>query len=297
MENVISIQLFRLLKIWIFASLLFALSIEQAAFGCTIVMASQDELVLVGNNEDRAHIETVVSFIPSDGKNNGAILFGYDDAPFQGGMNDKGLFIDGNALPPTGWRAESGKSEWREDSFRKLLGLSATEKDAENFIKYILLNFATVAEVKDFMNKYNHPVLANAKFPVADRTGASMIFEFGQGRVQSVERNGWYQISTNFVYSNITDPNYSCWRYREAEKSFKQAKKLDLPLIRGILKATHQEDEQWIYTVYSNIYDLKSGVVYLYNRSNFEKVVRIDLDEELRKGKRVVTLPSLFDSN
>lgn len=283
-------------KILMYSLLLSAVLTEQTVYGCTIVMASRDDLVLVGNNEDRAHIETVVSFIPPDGSNHGAILFGYDDAPFQGGINDKGLFIDGNALPPTGWRAESGKPEWREDSFRKLLGLSATEKDAENFIKYILLNFASVAEVKDFINKYNHPVLANAKFPVADRTGASMIIEFGQGRVQNVERNDWYQISTNFVYSNITDQNYSCWRFRAAEKSFQQAKKLDLPLIRDILKATYQEDEQWVYTVYSNIYDLKSGVIYLYNRSNFDKVVRMDLEEELRKGKRVVRLPSLFDS-
>jgi len=283
-------------KAWMFALLLFVALVEQAAFGCTIVMAVQDEIVLVGNNEDRAHIETVVSFIPSEGNNNGAILFGYDDAPFQGGMNDKGLFIDGNALPPTGWRAERGKPEWREDSFRKLLGLSATEKDAESFIKYILLNFATVAEVKDFIEKYNHPVLANAKFPVADRTGASMVIEFGRGSVQRVERNGWYQISTNFVQSDIADQNYSCWRYNAAEKSFRQAKRLDLPLSRGILKATHQEDEQWIYTVYSNIYDLRYGVIYLYNRSDFDKVVRLDLAEELRKGKRLVKLPSLFDS-
>lgn len=223
-------------------------------------------------------------------------MFGYDDAPIQGGMNDKGLFIDANALPPTGWKAESGKPEWRESSLRKFFGMSTTEKDAEYFMKTILLTCATVNDVKAFINKYNHPVLAHAKFPVADRTGASMIIEFGQGRVQLIERKEWYQISTNFVISDLTDQNYPCWRYTTAKKLFQEAKKLDVPLIRNILKATHQEDNQWIYTVYSNIYDLKSGTIYLYNRSNFDKVVTLNLEEELKKGKRVVELPSLFDT-
>jgi len=57
----------------------FVLYPEKQSYCCTIVMASRDGNVLVGNNEDRTHFETVVSFIPSDGKNHGVIMFGYDD--------------------------------------------------------------------------------------------------------------------------------------------------------------------------------------------------------------------------
>ncbi|MDH4272755.1 MAG: hypothetical protein OEW18_12360, partial [Candidatus Aminicenantes bacterium] len=35
------------------------------AFGCTIVMAARNGLVLAGNNEDRNHPQTIVSFMPA----------------------------------------------------------------------------------------------------------------------------------------------------------------------------------------------------------------------------------------
>jgi hypothetical protein len=73
-------------------------------FGCTIVMASRDGLVLAGNNEDRNHPHTIVTFVPASGRYFGRVVFGYDDGFAQGGMNDQGLFIDGNALKPTDWK-------------------------------------------------------------------------------------------------------------------------------------------------------------------------------------------------
>jgi penicillin V acylase-like amidase (Ntn superfamily) len=285
----------KIVRFFILIMALFFVMPANTVYCCTIVMASRDGLILIGNNEDRDHMKTVVNYMPPEGNNHGAIMFGYDDAPFQGGMNDQGLFIDGNALAATGWKAESGKPEWRGNVYRKFPGLKATEKDAENFMKTILLTCATVKDVRDFVNKYNHPVLARAKFPVADQTGASIVIEFGQGRVQCIERADWYQISTNFVISNLTDGDYPCWRYRKADTMFREAKELNISLIRDILKATRQEEEG-VYTVYSNIYDLKARTIYLYNRSNFDRVVKLNLREELKKGKRVVEIPSLFGS-
>jgi len=48
--------------------------------------------------------------------------------------------------------------------------------------------------------------------------------------------------------------------------------------------------------VYSNIYDLKKGTIYLYNMRNFDEVVVLDLTEELKKGSRRIDLPALFRS-
>ncbi len=244
-------------------------------YGCTIVMAARNGLVLAGNNEDRNHPKTIVTFIPASGAYFGRVVFGYDDAFVQGGMNDQGLFIDGNALAPTGWTPDPDKPTFQ--------GMT---------MMVILATCATCDDVKAFFEKSNFPVLGQARFPVADRTGASMVVEYGQGRVQFVRSDAWYQIATNFVMSNVKDGNYPCRRYRAADKIMSGAKELSVDLIRDVLEKTHQEGNS--LTVYSNIYDLKRGTIYVYNLRNFEEVVVMNLAEELKKGQRRIDLPSLF---
>mgnify|MGYP001029600185 CR=1 FL=1 len=243
---------------------------------CTIVMAARDGLVLAGNNEDRNHPATIVNFIPASGSFFGRVVFGYDDAFAQGGMNDQGLFIDGNALRPTGWQPDPGKPTFRG-----------------NVMMSILATCATCEDVRAFFERSNVPGLGQARLPVADRTGASMVVEYGQGRVQFVRSDTWYQIATNFVMSNVEDGEYPCWRYKAADKIMSGAKELSVELIRDVLEKTHQEGDS--LTVYSNIYDLKRGIVHVYNLRDFKKAVVLDLAEELKKGQRRLDLPSLFE--
>ncbi len=132
---------------------------------CTIVMAARDGLVLAGNNEDRDHPRTIVTFVPATKDYYGRIVFGYDDAPVQGGMNDQGLFIDGNALRPTGWRPDPAKPTM-----------------PVSVMTTILATCATCTDVEALFEKWNVTGLAQARFPVADRTGASMVVEYGRGR-------------------------------------------------------------------------------------------------------------------
>ena len=105
-------------------------------------------------------------------------------------MNDQGLFIDGNALSPTGWKAVEGK-----------------ERYSGHIINDILAKCATCEDAAKLFESYNFPALARAKFPIADRNGASIIVEWGQEKLQIVKRTGDYQISTNFVISNFDDPD------------------------------------------------------------------------------------------
>lgn len=244
-------------------------------FGCTIVMAVKDGKVLVGNNEDRSFYKTTIRFFPATEKHFGRIIFGYTDSPFQGGMNDQGLFIDGNALSPTGWKPEEGKPD-----FRGIVIFS------------ILATCASVADVQAFFQKYNVRALSRARFPVADRNGDSMVVEYGQGKVQLVEREEYYLIATNFVFTNVTNGNYPCSRYRTADRVLREAESLDISLIRNVLDATHLEGRS--PTVYSNIYDLKNGQIHIYNVHDFSKAVTLDFNEELAKGTRTINLPSLF---
>ena len=67
---------------------------------CTFVSMAKNGLVLVGYNEDYIDLRTALWFFPAGDKTYGRILWGYDRPlfPYQGGMNEKGLFIDFNAV-------------------------------------------------------------------------------------------------------------------------------------------------------------------------------------------------------
>jgi len=243
--------------------------------GCTIVMVAKGKIVLAGNNEDWKNPNTKIWFIPASNGEHGRVCVGFDNMFAQGGMNDQGLFIDANALGPTGWEPIEDRPSFQGDLMDRILAECATVEDA-------------IA----FCNKYNIPALARARFPIADGTGASMVVEYGQEKVQYMRKTGVYQIATNFVITNVKDENYPCTRYRVADKMLKNADDVSLDLVRAVLSATHQEGQY--PTVYSNICDLKNGILYLYNFHNFEEVVRFNLKEELKKGRKVYDIPSFF---
>jgi hypothetical protein len=243
--------------------------------GCTIVMVAQGNLVLAGNNEDWKNPMTKIWFIPASNGKHGRVCVGFDDMFAQGGMNEQGLFIDANALGPTGWKPIEGKPTFEGELLDSLLA-----------------ECATVEEAIAFFSKYNIPGLARARFPIADRTGASAVIEYGQGKVQYVRKMGVYQIATNFVITNVKGEDYPCTRYRIADMMLKNARAVSLDLVRAVLSATHQEGPY--PTVYSNICDLRNGVLYLYNFHNFEEVRQFHLEEELKKGKTTYDIPSLF---
>ena len=251
---------------------------QNMVSACTIVMATKNGIVLVGNNEDWKSRDTKLWFIPASEDEYGRVCFGFDrDFGFaQGGMNDQGLFIDANALAPTGWKAEDGKPAFRGAIMDRILAECATVEDAIAFFE-----------------KYNTSSLSRARFPIADKAGASVIVEWAQGKVQFVKPETHYQISTNFVMTNYPEGDYPCWRYNKADQLFRQEKNISVELIKDILDATHQEGSY--PTVYSNIFDLRNRIVYLYHLHDFDHVVKIKLSEKLKEGKKSYNIPSLFD--
>ena len=57
---------------------------------------------------------------------------------------------------------------------------------------------------------------------------------------------------------------------------------------------TKQESGSITVTLYSNICDLKNGDMYIYHFHNFEDVVKINLQEELKKGEHSQSIVSLL---
>jgi tetratricopeptide (TPR) repeat protein len=256
------------------ASLLFIVHSHTDA--CTIVTVAKSEVVLAGNNEDWIFPFTKIWFIPAKKGEFGRICFGFDKLGYrpEGGMNDQGLFMDANGLGETDWQPIEGKETFNASQ------------------EHILAHCATVDDVIRLFKNYNCPRLKFGKVVIADRNGASLIVEFGQGQVQFLRKDDGYQISTNFIQTNYDPGSYPCYRYNTADAILRKAEKYSVDLVRTVLSAV--SNEVGYPTQYSNIYDLRNGIIYLYNFHNFEEVVVLNLANELSKGKREISLPSLF---
>jgi len=247
---------------------------------CTIVMIAKNGFVLAGNNEDWTEPRTKTWFVPASEEAYGRVYVGFDHAPihdrFQGGMNTQGLFMDMNAVKPTGWQGEPGKPRFQGD-----------------LVEHILSHYSTVDEVVEFFQQHDVPDLSMLRVPVADAEGESVIIEWGKGHVQFLFKEECYQISTNFIQSNYENPTkYPCHRYKIADRILQRATAASVDLIRLVLSATHSEHIS--PTLYSNICDLKKKRMYLYFFHNFEEAVVFDLDKELRKGEAEYPMRSLF---
>ncbi len=247
---------------------------------CTVVTIAKDNVVLAGNNEDYTEPRTKIWFVPASKEAHGRVYVGFDHAlmhsRFQGGMNDQGLFMDMNAVNPTGWRSSPGKPSFHGD-----------------IVEQILSRYSTVDEVVEFFQKHDVPDLNTIRIPAADAEGNSVIIEWGKGQLQFLFKEGCYQISTNFVQSNFDNPEeYPCQRYKIADRILRNAKTASVDVIRSVLSATHFEYSA--QTLYSNICDLKKNRIHLYFFHNFEEEVVFDLENELRKGEAAYPIQSLF---
>ena len=249
------------------------------SFACTAFMSSEDDVVLVGNNEDYYNPYTRIWFIPSAKGQYGRVYFGYDDWRPQGGMNDQGLFFDGFATPPLEVMLSKEKSKYRGNFFDKFMS-----------------ECATVEAVLDLFDRYNLEFMLKFQLLIVDRTGDSAIIEGDH----IIRKKNPYQVVTNFYQSRVAYKDFPCeWykrgclRYQIAENMLRKNRNVSVEYFRDILKATHQ-NTLFVRTLYSNIYDLKNGIIHLYYLHNYDHKVTINLNEELKKGRHYYDLPYLF---
>lgn len=242
------------------------------AFGCTFFKLSKPGLTLVGNNEDWKNPNTRVRFVPPGETGYGAVYFGFDDGFPQGGMNDQGLAFDYMATPPLEVKNSLNKQRYRGDLLQK-----------------IMRECADVAEALAVLEQYNLQFFRKFQLMLVDRKGESAIVE---GDITHRDK-GKFQVCTNFYLSQLKkgeDP--PCARYKIASKMLLEGE-VTVDTCRKVLAAVHQEGD-WGGTQYSNIYDTKNKLVYLYHFHNFENVVVIDMQQEFKKGEHSRELPKLF---
>jgi len=246
---------------------------------CTAFMMSVGDKVLVGNNEDYNIPYTRVWFIPAENGQYGRIYFGYDNWSPQGGMNDQGLFFDFFATKPLEVKLSKEKPKFQGPMTDTMLA-----------------QCSTVGEVLDMFGQYNLEFMAKFQMFVVDKSGDAAIIEGDD----IIRKSGSYQVVTNFYQSKVEE-NWrpcewykpSCVQYKMAESMLAEGGTVSVADFRDILEATHR-NTLYARTLYSNTYDLKNGLVYLYHLHNFDNEVVIDLNEELKKERHYYELPSLF---
>ena len=246
---------------------------------CLFVSMAKSGLVLVGINEDYLDLRTALWLFPAKDKAYGRMLWGYDRPlfPYQGGMNDKGLFIDFNAVGvETGWKPDPDKPDLTDDP-----------------TDYLLSRFAAVDEVVEFFER-NDVDLNWGMFVVADAKGRSVVIEWANGQLQVLENRQGYQVCTNDLLSPTGEPfKHSDIRWKLADKMLRDQTTASVGLIRRVLSATCAQFD-FTTTLYSTICDLVDKKVYLYHFHNYEEVVVFDLKKELAKGASNRSIPDLF---
>jgi len=247
---------------------------------CTAFLATGDDGVLFGNNEDFTNPATKMWFIPGENEGYGVVYFGFDEIMAQGGMNEAGLAFDGFATQP-----------------KPVTGSGDKESYDGNLVHKVMTKCATVDEVLEVFAQYNLEYMKTFMFMFADAKGNSVIIEGDK----VIRKNGPFQVVTNFYQSD--DPTGQtaygegkvCARFEIANDLLKGVQRVNISDARKVLNATHMEGKS--QTLYSMVYDLDDRLVYLYNFHDFENEVVIDLREELKKGAQLVDLSSLFPRN
>ena len=255
---------------------------------CTIFSISTGESVFFGNNEDWRNPLTYIWVEPANDENYAVVYLGFDNFFPQGGINEKGLAFDGNALPYI-----------QIDSFPDKL------QPKESIVNNIIMRkCATVEEAIDMADSYDWGEIYSGKFAgqylLADSTGDAVVMSFnssGKLVFTRKQKSDAYIVSTNFnrAYHENRYGSYPCKRYDLASNMLEQTEKeLTIDYLASVLEAVHEEGRK-LNTLYSNIFDLKKGIIYLYFWHQFDDVVAINVSEWIENEPDPKRIESLFN--
>jgi hypothetical protein len=216
---------------------------------CTIFVLTDGRRVFFCNNEDWTNPATRIWFVPGGTGYYGCVYIGYDDGWARGGMNTEGLACD--------W-VGGFNEDWRSNGATCVRG-NPTER--------LLESCTTVDEAIAFLQRHKEPDFTRAKIFVADKTGSSAVVGVVKGNLQIDQ----VQQSRCFGYA-----------FRTYQACFTEDSAVTVANGASILHACLQEGRY--ATKYSNIFDLKSGDIYLYQFHQGVDSIRMNLGLELAKG-------------
>ncbi|MGD1046552.1 MAG: hypothetical protein ABR936_14690 [Bacteroidota bacterium] len=229
--------------------LILAITFAFPIYACTIFVLTNGQGVIFGNNEDWINPKTRIWFVPAGDGYYGCVYVGYDDGWARGGMNTEGLACD--------WVGGFNEN-WQADAVTCVRG-NPTER--------MLESCATVEDAIAFFQRHKESDFMRAKIFVADRNGMSVIIGVRDGKLR-FERS---ERSRGFGYA-----------FQTFDECFAKDSEITITNSALILHACLQKGKY--ATKYSNIFDLKSGDIYLYQFHQHVDSIRMNLVVELAKG-------------
>jgi len=267
----------RKLIVMFLAICVFGFGLFQSGFACTMFKLTIFGKTMVGNNEDYWNPNTRIWF--EQGKNGeyGAAYVGFDDFFPQGGMNQAGLVFDGFSEDYKAISDTVGK---------KSLGM--------NFLKDILKKCATVEEVKKYFSQYNLSGLETSMFLFIDKTGKYLVVE-GDSLILG---NKPSYVLSNFYPSQVKDESeIDIPFYQKGRLLLESRSDTSINFCSSVMDTMHQEKVWGAGTMYTTIYDLNEGAVYLYFFHDYKHAVKFSLVQELKRGDSSLVIPDLFPEN
>lgn len=251
----------------------------QTAKSCTVFYASDGKKVLAATNKDWNNLNTAIRVMPASEGKFGRIYFGYNiPEGFQnvGGINEYGLWYDGASLPGRSDIANYfNKPEYKGELCEKALE-----------------ECQTVEEVIGLYSQYFTPHW-QGHIMWGDKDGNSVVIEFGEKDVCFIHRKESFQLMTNhYLLDTINTRWVKCRRFETAKNMLGEYSNFSVDKLVKVLDAVHQNG--FTPTLYSNVYDLTNGIVYIYNYHRYTEVVKIDIAALLERGDQNIHLPGLF---
>ena len=300
---------FFILAVLLFISLMFqsyftkinSISDDKNEFksNCSIFTVKNEDSVYFGNNEDEGgnRRRTDMWFVPSDDKQSyGCVYVGFAenepggddvDGIEIGGMNTEGLCFDGNGIFP-GEAVDPVEEYGPPMSYLTCRG-------------QVLRECATVVEVIQWYQTHNLGGTWWGQTHWADKTGdAVVVSPATDGGIAFTRITGDYLISTNFNVDHPQGQYYPCWRYNIMTIMLEDITTSDTVSVENcaqILDTVHAPPgATYPGTVYSNVFDLKQQLIYLYIHGDYDNVVLLNLSEELSKNYHGYIINDLAES-
>lgn len=262
--------------------------------GCTVFTASCGDTVLLGSNLDHPHnLNSFLWFYPSSTQDYGVVRHGFLSEhdgevhySYEGGMNDQGLCLDANGLPEVPLNPHPERPfSWR----------------THHLFHLILRKCSNVTEAVDTVKKCDWGNSMAIQLHLADSTGDAVVISPGPDGELSFarkEEGDGYLVSTNFNRANPENHHwdYPSPRYETAAAMLEQIEHEDhvnRAYFESILDTVRFESAH-TNTIYSYIYDLRNGVIYLYYFHQFEEVAELNPIDEIAKGERILQIRDLF---
>lgn len=261
----------------IFAPLILVFILNLDAFGCTMFKLTMYGKTMVGNNEDYWNPNSRIWFEHGKVGEYGAIYVGYDNFWPQGGMNQEGLVFDGFSMDYLAINDTLGKKSL----------------DA-NFLQDLMRKCANVDDVKKYFAQYNLTGLETSMFLFIDKTGKYLVVE-GDSLITG---NNQSYVLSNFYPSQIKEENeIGMPFYHKGKKLLESQKDTTISFCSSVMDTMHQQRNWGAGTMYTTIYDLNEGAIFLYFFRDYTHAVKFNLNQELKKMDYSLVIPDLFPEN